>query len=194
MAGNQWGWCKTGSDRQFCHKNHVWGVLPGTPSGGQNRECPKCRGNLSVNAADIPNQWMLITCHGDSCDRLDIRNKLINEAGIDARCLGLAGLENGGRRKDEGASSGLGSDSPAARAAIRRSYVFAKLAEADTDNATLLKLAIRLVAQSDGNLPGEFAAIIPGTQPELAATLRGFGIENTHACKLARNYFRSKAA
>lgn len=193
MATNQWGWCKAGSEQAFCYRYHVYDVLPPGPNGGKNRRCPVCNGNLAVNAAGIPNQWLLITCHGDKCDRLDIRNALVNKIGIDARCLGLAGLENSGKRADD--SSGIrGTDSPAARAAIRRSYVFAKLADADCDNPTLLRLAIHLVARSDGNLPGDVRSILPGTQADLAAALREFGVEKSHAFKLARNWFRKQVA
>ena len=191
MPPNQWGWCKTGSEQAFCHRNHVWSVLPATPNGGQNRECPVCRGNLAVNPANVPNQWIVITCHGSGCDRGVIRDKLINEAGIDARCLGLAGLEGVSRGRT---SAPLPAESPSARAAIRRSYVHAKLAYATTDNATLLKLAIWLVARSDGNGPADFESILPDTQAGLAAALREFGIEKSHAFKLARNYFRSRVA
>lgn len=191
MPQNQWGWCKAGSEQAFCYRFHVYDELRAGPNGGKNRQCPVCHGNLAVNRADIPNQWLLITCHGDKCDRLDIRSALINDVGIDGRCLGLAGLENGGRRVSD-SDSGLGSDSPAARSAIRRSYIHAKLAEADIDNPTLLRLAIWLVAKSDGNLPGDIRSILPETQPAMAAALREFGIENSFACKLARNYFRKQ--
>jgi hypothetical protein len=193
MAPNPWGWCKSGSDQLFCYQNHVYDALPAGPNGGKNRRCPVCGGNLAVNRANIPNQWLLITCHGEKCPRLNVRDALVNDVGIDARCLGLAGFEDRPGRPGADAAS-LISDSPAARAAIRRSYVHAKLADADIDNPTLLKLAISIVAASDGNLPGDIRSILPGTQAELAAALRARGIDNSHACKLARNYFRKQVA
>lgn len=183
MAPNPFGWCRDGSEQTFCHRYHVWGELPGVSARSKDRKCPLCGGNLSITKADVPNQWIVATCHGPGhCERLDIRNALINDVGIDTRCLGLLGFE-GSRRPDDAPVGVHSSRADAATlAAASRWYVVAKIPPGF--NGQLTHMVLQAAREHEGDLPADPLKLLPTVKPEFNALASRSGVLRSYKARL----------
>jgi hypothetical protein len=183
-----------------CAHAHVRDVLPFPhPLNGNDRECPACHGNLSINPAANRRVHILITCHGASkctqtaAGRREIRELLLKH-GIAEECLGPYGLGGDGptatlprpRREAD----------PALLAAARRDAAYAKLAEtsADISSPSILRMCMQRIKESDGDLAGDPAQLVPSGRGEFIALARRTGIPRIQASTLANRWFRKQVA
>ena len=190
-------WCGAGS---ACAHAHVRDVLPlAHPRNGTDRQCPSCGGNLSVNPAASRGAHVLITCHGASrctetaAGRRDIRDRLL-KLGIAEKCLGPYGL--GGDGPTASIPRPRREADPALYAAVRRDAAYARLAEtsASLGNASVLRMCMQRIKESNGNVTGDLAELIPSERFEFVALARRAGIPRIQAATLADRWFRKQAA
>jgi hypothetical protein len=175
-------WCKSGLDQKNCHRLHVWSQIPRSRDRGQNRECPACHANFSINPADVPKVWMVGYCHA-GCDAADIRQRLLG-LGIPELCLGRFGQPSSSQTATAPVQrSGIDS---ASLAAIRRDQLYAKLAGSDLTNGSLLRMCIQAVSESNGDVPPDPEHLLPRDHGEFIALAKRTGIERCHCYKLAR--------
>lgn len=191
------GACSAGHACAHAHVRHV--LPPAHPRNGNDRECPSCGGNLSVNPAANRHAHILITCHGPAkctetaAGRREIRELLL-ERGIAAECLGPYGLGGDGptatiprpRRETD----------PALLAAARRDGAYAELGElsAGLGNASILRMCMQRIKESDGAVAGDPAGLIPSERAEFIALARRAGIPRIQASTLASRWLRKQVA
>lgn len=189
------------SSGRACAHAHVRDVLPYPhPLNGNDRECPGCQGNLSVNPANSARAHILITCHGPgkctetAAGRARIRDLLISKHQIPAACLGPFGLGGDGpaaslprARREVG---------PAERAAMGRDAAYASLiaATAGYRNPTIIRMCMQRVRESDGELPGDPGQLIPPDRAGFIALARRTGIDRIQAATLAGRWFGKQVA
>lgn len=196
-SGAQVAPCSAG---RACAHAHVRDVLPFPhPLNGTDRECPACRGNLSINPADDRRAHVLITCHGSKCTetaagRRDIRERLLKH-GIAEGCLGSYGL--GGDGPTASVPRPRRESDPGLLAAARRDAAYASLidASASLGNATVLRMCMQRIREStDGNVTGDLAQLIPSDREEFIALARRAGIQRIQASTLATRWLGKRVA
>ena len=135
---------------------------------------------------------MVWNCFG-GCDPADVRAAL-EVAGADALCLGSYCSDEWQQRRERRDLGGFtGRADPPTLAAARRSYAYAKLISSDV-SGTLLRMCMRVIEDSDGNVSGDPDELLPRDLAEFAALAKRIGIERTYAYRLARQWLSKYGA
>jgi len=183
-----------------CAHSHVRDSLPFPhPLNGNDRECPVCHGNLSINPANDRRAHILITCHGapkcteTAAGRREIRELLLKH-GIAEECLGPYGL--GGDGPTASLPRPRRETDPALIAASGRDAAYAKLTEmsASLGNASVLRMCMQRIRESGGDVTGDPAQLVPSERAEFIALARRTGIARIQASTLADRWFRKQVA
>lgn len=177
-------WCAKGDTQARCHAEHSYGVLPIGPSGGKNRACPVCGGNLSINPGDR-GMW-LVWCCQDGCDAGIVRLALEQAAGIAPGCLGSYATEDWRAKQERRAVARFPAraDTATLRDA-KRFHACQKLIASEIANGSLLKMCLQAISEGDGNVSGDPARLLPAGRAEFIALGRRAGLERIHCHKLA---------
>jgi hypothetical protein len=185
-----------------CAHAHVRDALPKPhPLNGDDRECPECQGNLSINPADNSRAHILITCHGQAhctesaAGRAHLRDLLIGKHDIDERCLGPFGLGGDGPTATLPRTPRREA-SPELLAAARRDGAYSQLIETSGGirNPSILRMCLQAIAESDGDVSGEADQLIPADRAQFIALARRTGIPRQQANTLAERWFSRLAA
>lgn len=188
MADSQ-RWCKLGYDQKLCVQAHARDIYPhARPRNGQDRQCPVCSAPLSLNPG-TKGMWLVWTCHG-GCRPEVVRAAL--EERIDLGCLGAWYSDEWLARKSGQPTAVYPARDPATERAARRWYAAQKLIGQKITNASLLRMCMQAIAEGDGEVPGDWRALLPTTRAEFVALAKRAGIEKPHRHVLATNWF-SKA-
>lgn len=182
-------WCARGFDQKLCVQSCVRDALPlARPRNGQDRQCPVCSAPLSLNPG-TKGMWIVWTCHG-GCRPEVVRAGL--EEKINAECLGAWYSDEWLARKNGQPAAVYPARDPATERAARRWYAAQKLIGQKITNASLLRMCMQAIAEGDGEVPGDWRALLPATRAEFVALAKRAGIEKPHRHVLATNWF-SKA-
>lgn len=127
----------------------------------------------------------LVWCCGGGCPPEVVRAAL---AGIiDAECLGSYGSAAWLAKQQLGSTAYPATRTDSATyVAASRSYAMHKLAGSNLGNASLLKMCIQAIHESDGSAPGEPDLLLPRDYAEFISLAKRTGIERCHRYKLAR--------
>jgi len=194
VAATEAGRCRHDKPIGVCLREHVRALVPpARPRSGADRDCPVCHTALSINIGN-KGQRFVWDC-AKHCDPSAVRGEL-QALGADAVCLGNYGSTDWVRRDAENKRKQVkssGQVAPSTLEAERKYYVIEKLYGREFESVALLKVCLRAVIESDGNVSPDPEHLLPRDYRELAALARRAGVERCYSYKFARWWLKQLA-